>query len=154
MKHFITIILATFTFLMMPLWAHAADNVAAHIQMQNSKYMAGFNAGDTDAVMALHTKDVRVMMSGKPISVGAAAVRVAIAAETSGPAKLTLKLETTELDATEQMAYEKGLWTMLIEVPDEANVTETGPYLVIWKKVGEEWLIHFDAVFPDQSVKP
>lgn len=135
--------------LILSTYAHASDDVAAQIQTQNAKYEAAYNRGDADAVTALHTKDARVMVSGLPASVGSVAIRTAIAAETSGTATLTLNLETVDLDVTTNMAYEKGRWTTLIKEQGKTDETIKGPYLVIWKKIGNEWLIHFDAVFSE-----
>lgn len=151
MKYFINLIIAVLMSGSMSIPASADSNVAAEISKQNAKYIAAFNTGDADAVMKLHTKNARVMMSGQPMSIGKEAVRAAIAAETSGPAKLTLHLVSTDVHADGDTAYEKGQWTMLVQADGTGDITDKGPYLVIWKKVGEEWLIHFDAVFPGQN---
>lgn len=135
--------------LLLNTFAHASDDVMAQIQMQNAKYEAAYNSGDAATVAALHTADARVMVSGFPTSVGAVAIREGIAAETSGPATLSINLETVELDVAEDMAYEKGRWTTLIKEQGKADEIIKGPYLVIWKKIGNEWLIHFDAVFSE-----
>ncbi|MCC3860077.1 YybH family protein [Pseudemcibacter aquimaris] len=149
MKHIIKIISMWFLSIIIAPIAYANDDVAAQIQIQNSKYENGYNSGNADAVAALHTKDARVMVSGFPTSVGKDAIRANITAETSGPAKLNLSLETTELDVAENMAYEKGRWTTVIKEEGKADITINGPYLVIWKKVDNKWLIHFDAVFSE-----
>jgi uncharacterized protein (TIGR02246 family) len=115
--------------------------------------MTAFNSGDADAVAKLHTRDVRTMMPDKPVAIGREAVRAAIAAETAGPAKLTLHLVSTNVHVVGNTAYEKGNWSMLIQPDGADSISDKGPYLVVWKKVGEEWLIHFDAVFPGQSAE-
>lgn len=150
MRYFMRAILTALTCLIGLGFAGAADdNVAAQIKIQNAKYEAGYNSGDADVVAALHTKNARVMVSGLPSAVGTKAIRASIAAETAGPAKLRISLRTVELDVTKGMAYEKGRWTTLIKEPGKEDQTISGPYLVIWKRVGREWLIDFDAVFSD-----
>lgn len=153
MKYFINLVIAILISGGLSMLAIADSNVAAEITKQNEKYMAAFNTGDVDAVIKLHTKDVRTMMPGQPVAVGIEAVRTAIATETSGPVSLTLHLESTDVHADGDTAYEKGNWTMLIQADGADDMTDRGPYLVVWKKVGEEWLIHFDAVFPGQSTE-
>lgn len=147
MRHIIKSISAGLVCLIMATYAHANDDVFAQIQIQNTKYEEAYNKGDANAVTALHTKDARVMVSGFPTSVGTDEIRAAIAAETTGSATLTINLETIELDVTENMAYEKGRWTTLIKEQGKPDEMIKGPYLVIWKKIDNEWLIHFDAVF-------
>lgn len=151
MKYFIKLTIAVLISSSASLLVGATEDVAAEIDKQNEKYMAAYNTGDVDAVVKLHTNDARVMMSGQPLSVGIEAVRAAVAAETSGPAKLTLHLASTDVQTDGNTAYEKGRWRMLIQANEAEDITDKGPYLVIWKKVGEEWLIHFDAVFPGQA---
>ncbi len=149
MRLFAKILSTVIACLMLSSYALAGDDVAAHIQKQNAKYEAAYNRGDADAVAALHTKDARVMVSGLPTSVGTAAIRSGIAAETSGSATLTINLETVKLDVTPTTAYEKGRWTTLVQEQGKRDETIGGHYLVIWKKIGREWLIDFDAVFSD-----
>jgi len=151
MRYFISLSIAVLISSSMSVLVSAGADIAAEITKQNAKYMAAFNVGDANAIMKLHTKDTRVMMSGQPVSVGDEALRAAIAAETSGPAKLTLHLATTNLHEDGNTAYEKGQWTMLVQTDGAEDRTDVGPYLVVWKKVGEDWLIDFDAVFPGQS---
>ncbi len=151
MRYFINLAIAVLISGSISILVSADGNIAAEINKQNAKYMAAFNAGDANAVMKLHTKDARVMMSGQPMSVGSEAVRAAIAAETSGPAKLTLHLTSTDVHADGDTAYEKGRWTMQVQSGGTEDITDSGPYLVIWKKVGEEWLIDFDAVFASEG---
>jgi len=151
MRYFINVIITVLISGGMSVLVSADGNIAAEITEQNAKYMAAFNAGDVNALMRLHTKDVRTMMPGQPVAVGREAVRTAIAAETSGPAKLTLHLAATDVHQAGETAYEKGRWTMLVQPDGAEDVTDGGPYLVVWKKVDGEWLIHFDAVFPGQA---
>jgi len=151
MKYFINLAIAVLISGSVSVLVSADSDVAAEINKQNAKYMTAFNEGDVDAVMKLHTKNVRTMMPDQPAAVGHEAVRAAIASETSGPAKLTLHLAATDVHAAGDTAYEKGQWTMLVQPDGAEDITDSGPYLVIWKKVGGEWLIHFDAVFPGQS---
>lgn len=151
MKYFISLAIAVLISGSMSALVAAGGDVAAEITKQNAKYMMAFNTGDVDAVMKLHTKDVRTMMPGQPVSVGSEAVRAAIASETSGPAKLTLYLASTDVHADGDTAYEKGQWTMLVQSAGAEDITDGGSYLVVWKRIREEWLIDFDAVFPGED---
>jgi ketosteroid isomerase-like protein len=49
-------------------------------------------------------------------------------------------LESTEIEGIGNMAFEVGKYTLSVD----ENIIDNGKYIVIWKKVGEDWKLHRD----------
>ena len=52
-----------------------------------------------------------------------------------------VELNTTEVEADGNLAYEVGTYAMKTK---DGNLADRGKYCVVWKRVGGQWLLHRD----------
>ena len=116
-----------------------SENVRGAIDGGNRAFVTAFLAGDSAAISGLYTEDAQVIAPGSPVATG----RPAIAAFWQGSIEsgvADVALETAAVESAGDLAYETG--TVRLVAKDGA-VTEAR-YVVVWKRVGEQWLLHRD----------
>ncbi len=52
-----------------------------------------------------------------------------------------VKMEITEVDGDEKIVYEMSRYQMLTA---DGQVIDRGKYIVIWKRIGDEWFLYRD----------
>ena len=121
------------------------------IEASNTRFVAHFNAGQGDSVAAHYTEDGRVMAPNMAVASG----RQAIAASMGMMAGATLVLNTESVAANGPLAVERGTYTITLTPPGAtAPITDTGKYLVHWRKVGDNWLMVDDIWNSDLPAMP
>jgi len=114
-----------------------ASAARAAIEATQIRFAAHFNAGQGDSLAAHYTEDGRVMAPNTPVASG----RQAIAASMGMMGGATLVLTTESVAANGPLAIERGTYSITLTPPGAtAQVTDTGKYLVHWRKVGDTWL--------------
>lgn len=120
----------------------ADPNVAARdgILITNRLFTARVAAGDATGLAALYTDDARLLPPGSEVTQGADNIvaywQGAIDRGLSG-----VSLETIEVDNEGDTAIEIGHYHLTIADQAEAAM---GKYLVVWKRIDDQWLIHRD----------
>lgn len=110
------------------------------ISEANSKFMAAVAEGDTAKIATFYTEDGQFMAPNSEIITGKAGIQNYI--QSSLDAGITgINLETLEVEGAGDTAWEVGQYTLFGENDQEID---RGKYIVIWKKVGEEWKLHRD----------
>jgi ketosteroid isomerase-like protein len=131
----------------------ASEAAAARtaIEASNTGFMAHFNAGQGDSVAAHYTEDGRVMAPNMPVASG----RQAIAASMGMMGGATLVLTTESVAANGSLAVERGTYGITLTPPGAtAPITDTGKYLVHWRKVGDNWMMVDDIWNSDLPAMP
>ena len=131
----------------------ASDAAAARtaIEASNARFVTHFNAGQGDSVAAHYTEDGRVMAPNVPVASG----RQAIAAAMGAMGGATLVLTTESVDANGALAVERGTYKVTLTPPGAtAPITDTGKYLVHWRKVGDNWMMVDDIWNSDLPATP
>lgn len=123
-----------------PASSDTTEEARAGIARTNEAFMAAVEQGDAGAVAACYTENGSILPPNAPSVEGRAGIEETFAGIlASGVAGLTL--ESTEVEGHGDSAWEVGRY----ELRDaEANVLDSGKYIVIWKRVGEEWKLHRD----------
>ena len=107
------------------------------IEASQARFVGYFNAGQGDSLAAHYAEDGRVMAPNMPVASG----RQAIAASMGMMGGATLVLTTESVAASGSLAVERGTYRITLTPPGAtAPVTDTGKYLVHWRKVGDTWL--------------
>jgi ketosteroid isomerase-like protein len=117
----------------------ASEAAAARtaIEASNARFVTHFNAGQGDSVAAHFTEDGRVMAPNMAAAVG----RPAIAASMGMMGGATLVLTAESVVANGPLAIERGTYSITLTPPGAtAPITDTGKFLVHWRKVGDVWL--------------
>jgi ketosteroid isomerase-like protein len=131
----------------------ASETAAARtaIEASNAQFMVHFNAGQGDSVAAHYTDDGRVMAPNMAAAVG----RPAIAASMGMMGGATLVLTTESVAANGSLAVERGTYKITLTPPGAtAPITDTGKYLVHWRKVGDNWMMADDIWNSDLPAMP
>jgi uncharacterized protein (TIGR02246 family) len=117
----------------------SAEDIRQAVEAGNRAFIAAFLRGDASAVADGYTENAQVIAPGAPIATGRAAIaefwQTSIA---SGIKDVTL--ETTEVESEGSLAYETGV----VRLVSNDGATTAARYVVVWKRVGERWLLHRD----------
>jgi len=106
----------------------------------NRKFMEAFGRGDAANVARLYTSSAQLLPAHSDFVAGTTAIQ----RFWQGAMDMGLKeavLETIELEALGDTAYEVGRYTLKAA---GGQVADAGKYLVIWRQEGGTWRIHRD----------
>lgn len=121
--------------------ATAADAGADEqaIRGQVDHWLELVKAKDATGIAGMYTDDGAVMPSNAPISKGHAAIEKTWASLMSAPGfELTFTPEQIVVSSSGDMALDRGTYKLTM-APKGAAQTDTGKYVVVWRKVGGEW---------------
>ena len=122
--------------------AAAAVNIGADeqaIRGQVDRWLQLVKAKDAAGIAALYAEDGAVMPPNAPIGKGRAAIQRTWASMMRTPGfALTFAPEQIVVSASGDMALDRGTYNLTI-APDGTTQTDTGKYVVVWRKIGSEW---------------
>ena len=120
--------------------AAGGGNVRAAIEAGNKKFIDGATKQDAKLIASAYTTDGEAFPPNSEVVKGRPALQqLWQSVLDSGIA--AIELATTEVEASGNLAYESGTYTMKTK---DGTVADRGKYCVVWKKVGSEWLLHRD----------
>jgi ketosteroid isomerase-like protein len=109
------------------------------------RFLRLFALNDTEGVAACYTEDAQMLVAHmKPIQ-GRAAIEAVL--KFTGGQGHTLEFQTAELDVHGTTAVELGRY---IRRQSDGTTADHGKYIVVWKRIGEEWRIHRDMFNTNQ----
>ena len=121
------------------------DEARAGIEATNAQFMAAVGHGDAAGVAACYTEDAQLMPPNGQLVSGRAAIQETMQGFIdSGVGGLLL--ESIEVQGHGDMAHELGRATL---TDADGQVLDESKYIVIWKKVGDEWKLHRDIFNSD-----
>ena len=96
-------------------------------------------AKDAAGIAELYAEDGAVMPPNAPISKGRAAIQQTWASLMRKPGfGLTFVPEQIIVSSSGDMALDRGTYRLAV-APDGTAQTDTGKYVVVWRKIGSEW---------------
>ena len=96
-------------------------------------------AKDAVAIAGLYAEDGAVMPPNAPIGKGRTAIQQTWASMMRTPGfGLTFVPEQIVVSSSGDMALDRGTYSLTI-APDGTAQTDTGKYVVVWRKIGGEW---------------
>ena len=114
-----------------------ADEQAIRAQVDH--WLQLVKAKDAAGIAALYTDDGAVMPANEPIGKGRAAIQKTWASLMQTPSfDLTFVPEQIIVSSSGDMALDRGTYRLGFVANGTAK-TDTGKYVVVWRKVGEEW---------------
>ena len=132
--------------------AGAAVNTGADeqaIRGQVDRWLQLVKAKDAAGIAALYAEDGAVMPPNAPIGKGRAAIQRTWASMMQTPGfALTFAPEQIVVSASGDMALDRGTYSFTI-APDGTTQTDTGKYVVVWRKIGSEWKAAVDIFNTD-----
>ena len=109
------------------------------IRGQVDHWLQLVKAKDAAGIAALYAEDGAVMPPNAPIGKGRAAIQRTWASMMQTPGfALTFAPEQIVVSASGDMALDRGTYNLTI-APDGTTQTDTGKYVVVWRKIGSEW---------------
>ena len=120
-----------------PAWA---EDTRQAVEAGNRSLIAAVLRGDASAVADHYTENAQVIAPGAPVAAGRAAVTEFWRSVIESGIK-DVTLETAEVESDGNLAYETGALGIL---SNDGGRT-TSRYVVVWKRVGDKWLLHRDT---------
>ena len=117
----------------------SAEDIKA-IKAASEQYAEAFNRGDAAAFAALFTEGAKVLPPNSPMIVG----REGIQAFNQGGFDAgvgDLQGTVIELSLNGDMAHEVGKYTLTIQPEEGEAISDSGKYLVIWKRENGSWKV-------------
>jgi uncharacterized protein (TIGR02246 family) len=121
--------------------AAAVDNGADEraIRGQVDRWHQLIKAKDAAGIASLYTSDGAVMPPNAPIGKGPAAIQQVWASLLQIPGfELSIVPEQIIVSSSGDMALDRGTYKLSVS-PDGTAKTDTGKYVVVWRKIGGEW---------------
>lgn len=122
--------------------AVAAVDVGAEeqaIRGQVDRWLELVKAKDAAGIAALYAEDGAVMPPNAPIGKGHASIEQAWASMMQAPGfDLNFVPEQIILSSSGDMALDRGTYR-LATTPNGTAQTDTGKYVVVWRKIGGKW---------------
>jgi uncharacterized protein (TIGR02246 family) len=126
-----------------------ADDAA--IRGQVDRWLQLIKAKDAAAIAALYTDDGALMPPNAPIGKGHDAVQKGWAGMMGTPGfDLTFVPEQIVVAGSGDMALDRGTYALKMS-PGGKAMSDTGKYVVVWRKVGGEWKAAADIFNSDLS---
>lgn len=109
------------------------------IREQVDQWHQLIKAKDAAGIAELYTDDGAVMPPNAPIGKGRAAIQQIWASMMQTPGfDLAINPEQIVVSSSGDMALDRGTYTLKI-APEGTTQTDTGKYVVVWRKIGSEW---------------
>lgn len=132
----------------------AADGAA--IRAADISWSNTYEAGDVDAVVSYYTDDAVVMVPNRPKVVGKQAARELIRSQFQTPGYSgKWQPEQVEVAQSGDLGYSRGHYSATWTSSDGTPITDTGKYIVIWKKQpDDDWKVAVDILNSDLPPVP
>ncbi|MCL6729831.1 YybH family protein [Sphingomonas hankyongi] len=109
------------------------------IRAQVDRWLQLVKAKDAAAIAELYAEDGAVMPSNAPIGKGRTAIQQTWASLMQTPGfDLTFVPEQIIVSSSGDMALDRGTYRLAV-APKGSAMTDTGKYVVVWRKIGGEW---------------
>jgi uncharacterized protein (TIGR02246 family) len=107
-------------------------------------------AKDASGIAKMYTEDGAVMPPNAPIGKGRAAIQQAWASMMGTPGfDLTFSPEQIIISSSGDMALDRGTYALKV-APAGTAQTDTGKYVVVWRKIGGDWKAAADIFNSDR----
>ena len=120
------------------------------IRGQVDHWLQLLKAKDAAGIAELYAEDGAVMPPNAPIGKGRAAIQQTWASMLSTPGfNLTFSPEQIVLSSSGDMALDRGTYQLMIAPSGKAQ-NDTGKYVVVWRKIDNEWKAAADIFNSDR----
>ena len=115
----------------------AGDEQAIRAQVDH--WLKLIKAKDASGIAQLYAEDGAVMPPNAPIGKGRAAIEQTWASMMRTPGfDLTIAPEQIVISSSGDMALDRGTYNLTV-APAGTTQTDTGKYVVVWRKIGSDW---------------
>jgi len=117
---------------------------ATEISNAGRRFLRLFARNDVAGIAACYTEDAQMLAANMKAVRGRAAIEAVF--KFTGGQGHSLEFQTHELEVLGTTAVEVGAYTRR---QSDGSTIDHGKYMVIWKRVAEDWLIHRDMFNTD-----
>jgi uncharacterized protein (TIGR02246 family) len=117
-------------------------------------WLAAYNAGDVETIVAMYADDAVLMAPGSPAAVGRDAIRERITIESAAAQAAGVTLNAVDNDtvgASGDLAWHSGSYTATDAM---GMVVDSGNYLEVQQNIDGKWLIIRDIYNSDRPMAP
>ena len=123
----------------------AAEDDRAAIDQANAQLIEAFKAGDAAAIAAMYAETAKMLPPDATEVAGREAIQKLWQSWLDDGLK-DLTLESTEVEASGDLAYEIGDFSLQVPAENDTMATATGNYLVVWKRAADgDWQLQVDT---------
>ena len=123
------------------------------IDSVNTAFDEAWNKKDSAAVIKMFADDI-IMISGKNILKGKEELAKKFVSNQM-PVAGNLKVTKERVDASGNLGYETGTWSLQISLPGKAPFEQTGNYNFVWKKGADQnWKVSVINMEDHDPAKP
>jgi uncharacterized protein (TIGR02246 family) len=109
------------------------------IRAQVDHWLQLIKAKDASGIAEMYAEDGAVMPPNAPIGKGRAAIQQTWASMMQTPGfDLTIVPDQIIVSSSGDMALDRGTYRLAV-APNGAAQTDTGKYVVVWRKIGSDW---------------
>jgi len=119
------------------------QSVESQLRGLTQDFAMSFNTGNYDQAAALFASDGVLMAPHQEAAYGQKPAEK-ILRQLGEAGYCDLRLETTRVDCSGEMAMELGRFSVVLRLPDGTPVPERGKYVRVWKRLGA-WLLMADC---------
>ena len=120
------------------------------IRGQVARWLQLVKAKDAASIAALYAEDGAVMPPNAPIGKGRTAIQQTWASMMETPGfDLTFVPEQILVSSSGDMALDRGTYSLMV-APNGTKQTDTGKYVVVWRKIGGDWKAAADIFNSDR----
>jgi uncharacterized protein (TIGR02246 family) len=117
----------------------------SEIETANRRFVEGISRQDVDAVANLFTVDAILLPLGGGIVSGREAIRQSLRTSFANGLR-SFAVTSVQLDLHGDIAIDVGYESIGIARSGAAAATVEAKYMVVWKKIDGQWLVHRDMV--------
>ena len=125
-------------------FAQAQSPVRSAIEANTKQFIDALNKGDVAAVANMYTMNARLLPPHTEMIEGRANIQKFWQGASAAGLKITA-LDLVDLDVQGNTAIEVGRYTTTRPGAAGATTTDTGKYVVVWKRDGSAWKLAIDA---------
>jgi ketosteroid isomerase-like protein len=124
-----------------------AESVTVALDAIYARMASFITSESADSMATLYADDARMFPEAEPLVEGREAIRAKYA-EWFGMGSATVEWKRLALTANGPLAVERGTSTMTLRpepgVADTTSMTLQGKFVIVWRKVGDQWLMSDD----------
>lgn len=118
------------------------------IEENSMKFVNAYNSKDLATVMSFYAPDALVLPQNGPAVSGRGSIEATFRQFLATSRNLNVSLK--KVDASTDLAYEIGTYTLTFEMPGMPAMPDTGKYVTLWKRQPDgKWLIVGDIFNTD-----
>jgi uncharacterized protein (TIGR02246 family) len=123
----------------------AAEDVRQAVEQANARFIEAYKAGDAAALASFYSETAKMLPPDATEVAGREAIQKLWQSWIDDGLK-DLTLDTTEVEASGDLAYEIGNFSLQAPAENNTMTTAVGNYLVVWKRAAAGgWQLQVDT---------